>query len=92
MSSHCHKDDTNINTAIMIWDRLIRNKVSFQNIRIDRDPKFTSALCTTLHKLFGTKFSFSTAYHPQSDGLAEKMIQNLEDMIRIFCSYGLEFK
>ncbi|MBW0510271.1 hypothetical protein O181_049986 [Austropuccinia psidii MF-1] len=26
------------------------------------------------------------------DGLAEIMIQNLEEMIRIFCAYGLEFK
>ncbi|MBW0502956.1 hypothetical protein O181_042671 [Austropuccinia psidii MF-1] len=36
--------------------------------------------------------SFSTAYHPQTDGLAERMIQNLEDMVRFFCSYGLDFK
>ncbi|MBW0566785.1 hypothetical protein O181_106500, partial [Austropuccinia psidii MF-1] len=36
--------------------------------------------------------SFSTAYHPQTDGLEERMIQNLEEMIRRFCAYGLEFK
>ncbi|MBW0481306.1 hypothetical protein O181_021021, partial [Austropuccinia psidii MF-1] len=36
--------------------------------------------------------SFSTAYHPQTDGLAERMIQTLEDMIRRLCAYGLEFK
>ncbi|MBW0525573.1 hypothetical protein O181_065288 [Austropuccinia psidii MF-1] len=42
--------------------------------------------------LFGTKLSFSTAYHPQSDGLAERMIQTLEDMVRKLCAYGLEFK
>ncbi|MBW0542413.1 hypothetical protein O181_082128 [Austropuccinia psidii MF-1] len=36
--------------------------------------------------------SLSTAYHPQADGLAERMIQNLEDMIRRFCAYGLEFR
>ncbi|MBW0590003.1 hypothetical protein O181_129718 [Austropuccinia psidii MF-1] len=45
-----------------------------------------------LHQLFGTKLSFSTAYHPQADGLAERMIQTLEDMVRRFCAYGLEFK
>ncbi|MBW0499877.1 hypothetical protein O181_039592 [Austropuccinia psidii MF-1] len=33
-----------------------------------------------------------TAYHHQTDGLAERMIQNLEDMIRIFCAYELDFK
>ncbi|MBW0571956.1 hypothetical protein O181_111671 [Austropuccinia psidii MF-1] len=42
--------------------------------------------------LLGTKLSFSTAYHPQTDGLAERMIQPLEEMIRKFCAYGLEFK
>ncbi|MBW0509139.1 hypothetical protein O181_048854 [Austropuccinia psidii MF-1] len=57
-----------------------------------KDPTFTSALWTNLHQLFGTKFSFSTAYHPQTDGLAERMIQTLEDMVRRFCTYGVEFK
>ncbi|MBW0494648.1 hypothetical protein O181_034363 [Austropuccinia psidii MF-1] len=42
--------------------------------------------------LFGTHLSFATAYNPQTDGLAEGMIQALEDMIRRFCAYGLEFK
>ncbi|MBW0460617.1 hypothetical protein O181_000332 [Austropuccinia psidii MF-1] len=31
-------------------------------------------------------------YHPQTDGLEERMIQTLEDMIRRFCAYGLELK
>ncbi|MBW0574202.1 hypothetical protein O181_113917 [Austropuccinia psidii MF-1] len=57
----------------------------------DRDPKFTSKLLTNLHRFFGTKLSFSTEYHPQTDGLSERMIQALEEMIRIFCAYRLEF-
>ena len=88
----CHKDDTAMDTAIMIWNKVISHTGLFQNIISDRDPKFTSALWTNLHNLFGTKLSFSTAYHPQTDGLAERMIQTLEDMIRRFCAYGLEFK
>ncbi|MBW0509419.1 hypothetical protein O181_049134 [Austropuccinia psidii MF-1] len=44
------------------------------------------------HTALGTKLSFSTEYHPQTDGLAERMIQTLKDMIRRFCAYGLEFK
>ncbi|MBW0517151.1 hypothetical protein O181_056866 [Austropuccinia psidii MF-1] len=42
--------------------------------------------------LLGTKLSFSTEYHPKEDGLAERMIQTLEDMIIRFCAYGLYFK
>ncbi|MBW0588730.1 hypothetical protein O181_128445 [Austropuccinia psidii MF-1] len=87
-----HKDDAAMDTAIMIWNKVISHTGLFQNIISDRDPKFTSELWTNLHNLFGTKLSFSTAYHPQTDGLAEKMIQTLEDMIRRFCAYGLEFK
>ncbi|MBW0463528.1 hypothetical protein O181_003243 [Austropuccinia psidii MF-1] len=88
----CHKDDTAMSTAIMIWNIVIKPKELFQNIISDRDPKFTSALWKNLHNLFGTKLSFSTAYHPQTDGLAERMIQTLAEMIIIFCFYGLEFK
>ncbi|MBW0563589.1 hypothetical protein O181_103304 [Austropuccinia psidii MF-1] len=88
----CHKDDTAMDTAIMIWNKVISHTGLFQNIISDRDPKFTSALWTNLHNLFGTKLSFSKAYHPQNDGSAERMIQTMEDMIRILCSYGMEFK
>ncbi|MBW0553475.1 hypothetical protein O181_093190 [Austropuccinia psidii MF-1] len=58
----------------------------------DEDPKFTSALLTNLHRILGKKLSFSTAYHPQTVGLAERMIQTLEDIIRRFCAYGPELK
>ncbi|MBW0554600.1 hypothetical protein O181_094315 [Austropuccinia psidii MF-1] len=76
----------------MIWNKVISHTGLFQNIISDRDPKFTSALWTSLHNLFGTKLSFSTAYHLQTDGLAGKMIQTLEGIIRRFCAYDLEFK
>ncbi|MBW0563903.1 hypothetical protein O181_103618 [Austropuccinia psidii MF-1] len=88
----CHKDDTAMDPAIMIWNKVISPTGVFQNIISDRHPKFTLALWTNLHNLFWTKLSFSTAYHPQTDGLAERMIQTLEDMIRRFCAYGVEFK
>ncbi|MBW0518666.1 hypothetical protein O181_058381 [Austropuccinia psidii MF-1] len=88
----CHKDNTDMDTALLLWSRVISHTLLFKNVISDRDPKFTSALWTNLHKLFGTKLSFSTAYHPQTDGLAERMIQTLEYMIRRFCAYGLEFK
>ncbi|MBW0558375.1 hypothetical protein O181_098090 [Austropuccinia psidii MF-1] len=92
MSLPFHKDDTAMDTAIMIWNKVISHTGVSQNIISDRDQKFTPALWTNLHNLFGKKLSFSTAYHPQTNGLAERMIKTLEDMIRRFCSYGLEFK
>ncbi|MBW0520920.1 hypothetical protein O181_060635 [Austropuccinia psidii MF-1] len=78
--------------ALLIWNRVISHNVLFRNIISGRDPKFKSALWKNLHKLLGTKISSSTAYHLQTDGLAERMIQTLEDMIRRFCAYGLELE
>ncbi|MBW0564979.1 hypothetical protein O181_104694 [Austropuccinia psidii MF-1] len=85
-------DDTAMDTGLLIWNRVVSCTGIFTNIISERDPKFTSALWTNLHQLFGTKLSFSTAYHPQTDGLAERMIETLEDMERRFCAYGLELK
>ncbi|XP_073031216.1 uncharacterized protein [Primulina eburnea] len=48
----------------------------------DRDPRFTSEFWKSLHRALGTKLAFSTAYHPQSDGQSERVIQILEDMLR----------
>ncbi|MBW0558412.1 hypothetical protein O181_098127 [Austropuccinia psidii MF-1] len=92
MSLPCHKDDTDMNTAIMIWNKVISHTGVFQNIISDRHPKFTSELWKLLHNLFGTKFSFPSAFHPQTDGLVERMIENLEDMIKRLGAYGLELK
>ncbi|MBW0550486.1 hypothetical protein O181_090201 [Austropuccinia psidii MF-1] len=75
------KDDTAMDTALLIFNRLISWTGIFTNIISDRAPNFTSALWKNLHQLFGKKLSFSTAYHPQTDGLAERMIQTLEDML-----------
>ncbi|MBW0479417.1 hypothetical protein O181_019132 [Austropuccinia psidii MF-1] len=72
-----NEDDTAMDTAIIIWNRALSHTGLFQNIIRDRDPKFTSALWTNLHNLFDTKLSFSTTYHPQTDVLAEIMIQTL---------------
>ncbi|MBW0498446.1 hypothetical protein O181_038161 [Austropuccinia psidii MF-1] len=88
----CHKDATAMDKALLIWNRVISWTGIFTNIIVERDPKLTSALWKNLNQLFETKLSLSTAYHPQTDGLAERMIQTLEDMVRIFCAYGLELK
>ncbi|MBW0508751.1 hypothetical protein O181_048466 [Austropuccinia psidii MF-1] len=90
--SPCPEDDTAMDTALLLRSRVISHTGLFKNIISDTDPKFTSALWTMFHRFFGTKLSFSTAYHPQTDGRAERMIQTLKEMIRRFCAYGLEFK
>ncbi|MBW0480676.1 hypothetical protein O181_020391 [Austropuccinia psidii MF-1] len=53
--------------------------------------KEDTAMDTALDML-GTKVEFSTAYHPQTDGVAERMIQTMEDILRRFCANGMEYK
>ena len=48
----------------------------------DRDPRFTSRFWQKLHEALGTRLDSSTAFHPQSDGQSERVIQILEDMLR----------
>ncbi|MBW0490268.1 hypothetical protein O181_029983 [Austropuccinia psidii MF-1] len=42
--------------------------------------------------MLGIKIAFSTAYHPQKDVLAERMIQTMKEIIGRFCAYGMEYK
>ncbi|KAA3480729.1 DNA/RNA polymerases superfamily protein [Gossypium australe] len=48
----------------------------------DRDPRFTSRFWKALHQALGTRLDFSMVFHPQTNGQLERVIQNLEDMLR----------
>ena len=48
----------------------------------DRDPSFTSRFWGKLQEALGTRLNFSTAFHPQTDGQSERVIQIMEDMLR----------
>ncbi|MBW0475639.1 hypothetical protein O181_015354 [Austropuccinia psidii MF-1] len=74
----CHKDDIAMDTSFLIWNRVLSWTLIFTNIISDRYLKFNSALWTNLHQLFGTKLFSSTTYHPQTDGLSERIIKTLE--------------
>ncbi|MBW0583815.1 hypothetical protein O181_123530 [Austropuccinia psidii MF-1] len=88
----CNKEDTEMDTALLFWTN-IESTCGVPTIIIsDRDPKFTSEFWTNLFEMLGTKLSFSTAYHSQTDGLAERMVQTMECISRRFCAYGMECK
>ncbi|MBW0521581.1 hypothetical protein O181_061296 [Austropuccinia psidii MF-1] len=88
----CHKEDTAMDTALLFWNDIISTCGVPKIIISDRDPKFTSELWANLYDMMGTKLASSTAYHPQTDGLAERMIQDMEDILRRICAYGMEYK
>jgi len=49
----------------------------------NRDPRFTSRLWGSFQKALRTRLNFSTIIHPQTDGQSERIIQILEDMLRV---------
>ena len=59
------------------------------SITSDRDPRFTSRFLGKMQEALGTRLNFSTAFHPQTDGQSEKVIQILEDMLR---SYVIDYE
>ncbi|MBW0579000.1 hypothetical protein O181_118715 [Austropuccinia psidii MF-1] len=79
----------NFNACLIIVDWFSK---SVRIILSDRDPKFTSEFWTNLYDMHDIHLAFSTARHPQTDGLAEGMIQTMEDILRRFCAYGMEYK
>ncbi|MBW0552007.1 hypothetical protein O181_091722 [Austropuccinia psidii MF-1] len=66
----CHKEDTAMDNSWLFWNNITSTCGVPKVIISDRDPKFTSEFWTKLYDILGTKHAFSTAYHPQTDGLA----------------------
>nr|GEW26515.1 putative nucleotidyltransferase, ribonuclease H [Tanacetum cinerariifolium] len=51
-------------------------------IVFDRDLHFMSRFWKGLQYAWGTRFKFSTTFHPETDGQTERTIQTLKDMLR----------
>ena len=49
-----------------------------EDITSDRGPQFTSLLWQELHKLMGTSNNHTTAYHPQANGMVERLHRQLK--------------
>ncbi len=54
----------------------------------DRGTNFVSELLKEVTDLMGTTRKFTTAYHPQSDGLTERFNRTLITMLRSFVDYA----
>ena len=57
----------------------------YDKIISDRGPQFASAFAKEHRKLLNYDLSLSTAYHPQSDRETERVNQEIETYLRIFC-------
>jgi hypothetical protein len=88
----CHKDIDAKGVAHLWWKYALNECGLPSAIISDRDPKFTSEFWTSLMRICGCDLKLSTAHHPQTDGLAERTIQTMEDLVRRYCAFGILYK
>ena len=78
----CTKEVTAMEYAKLFVDHVFRLHGLPQVIISDQDPHFTGKFWKSLFDLLGTDLRFSTAFHPQTDGQSERMIQTMENFLR----------
>ena len=78
----CKKEVTAKEYAQIFIDNVFRLHGFLEVIISDRNPHFTGKFWRSLFDLLGTDLRFSTAFHPQTNGQSERMIQTLENFLR----------
>jgi len=58
-----------------------------ESIVLDRGLQFAAEMTKELNSMLGIKTKLSTSFHPQIDGLTERMNQELEQYLRFFVDY-----
>ncbi|XP_070026526.1 uncharacterized protein [Nicotiana sylvestris] len=71
---------------VYIWE-IVRLHGVPVSIISDRGPQFTSHFWRAVQSELGTRVELSIAFHPQTDGLSERTVQILEDMLRACVIY-----
>ena len=78
----CSKIVTVVETAQLYWKCVAKLHGIPRCIYIDRGTQFTSRLWRELWEIMGTQLRFSTAYHPQTQGVVERMNAVIVQMLR----------
>ena len=78
----CSKTVTAQQTAKYYFKRVARLHGVPRFIYTDRGTQFTSKLCKELWGLFGTGLRFRTAFHPQTQGIVERINAVIGQMLR----------
>ncbi|OJT03227.1 Transposon Tf2-12 polyprotein [Trametes pubescens] len=82
----CNKTIDAIGTAELLYRNVYRRFGLPSKIISDRGPQFISHVTRELGRILKITLSPSTAYHPQTDGQTERVNQELEVYLRIFCT------
>ena len=76
------KSTTAAEAAKLYWDNVVKLHGVPSVIYSDRGTQFTSQFWKTLWGLTGTQLRYSTAYHPQTQGVVKRMNAVIGQMLR----------
>ncbi|KAL0176934.1 hypothetical protein M9458_029264, partial [Cirrhinus mrigala] len=76
---------TAMETAELLCNWVFRLYGLPEDIVSDRGPQFTSRLWASFFRLLGVNISLTSGYHPQANGQAERLNQELTRFLRSYC-------
>ena len=79
------KTVTAIGMAELLKDNVFRRYRLPKSLISDRDSRFASTVFQEWLKLLGIKSAMSTTYHPQTDGATERLMQEIQAYLSIYC-------
>ena len=84
----CRKNITATGTAQLLWKTLIRYHGIPWIIFSDRGAQFTAKIWQELWRITGTRLGYSTAYHPQTQGVVGRMNAVVSQTLRCLIHDG----
>jgi hypothetical protein len=82
----CHKEITAEESAVLFIDNCYKLHGVPRVIVSDRDPKFVGKFWQSFMGKLNTKLNMSTARHPRTDGLTERVNQTMQTLLRCYCA------
>ncbi|EZG42921.1 putative Pol polyprotein, partial [Gregarina niphandrodes] len=79
------KDQLSLTVVQVFYERIICRHGCPLRVLSDNGPQFRSALVALLCQYFGMQKIFSSAYYPQGDGYAERMMRTLNNSLASLC-------
>ena len=78
----CNKNINATDTRKLLWNTIVKLHGIPRAIYSDRGSQFVAGSWRELWRLIGTRLAYSTAYHPQTQGVVERMNSIVSQTVR----------